>query len=306
VTETIEDGEIVGEEIALREEATPTLFHTNDPVQVLERATAVAVPLAEVVRKQGLVTNIKGREHVRVEGWTLLGSMLGVFPVCVWTRELDKGWEARVEARTRDGAVVGAAEAMCTTDEGTWKNRDSYALRSMAQTRATSKALRQPLGFVMQLAGFEATPAEEMPSGAAESHAEAIREPAPPPEPDPKAEARKAASRLQRMRVKIEKLCQDADKGRNDQRIERAVKAGEEPQLLPPGTTWNELLRVITWRHDLPDDPDALAAGEAGDYGADWETLSEPGVEWLGKELKDYIDSGAAMGTFFDHCTVRF
>jgi hypothetical protein len=33
----------------------------------------------------------------------------------------------------------------------------------MAQTRATSKALRQPLGFVMQLAGFNPTPAEEMP-----------------------------------------------------------------------------------------------------------------------------------------------
>ena len=46
-------------------------------------------------------------------------------------------------------------------DEG--KPRDDYALRSMAQTRATSKALRQPLGFVMSLAGFDPTPAEEMP-----------------------------------------------------------------------------------------------------------------------------------------------
>ena len=33
----------------------------------------------------------------------------------------------------------------------------------MAQTRATSKALRQPLGFIVQLAGFDPTPAEEMP-----------------------------------------------------------------------------------------------------------------------------------------------
>jgi hypothetical protein len=32
----------------------------------------------------------------------------------------------------------------------------------MAQTRAVSKALRLPLGFVMQLAGFNPTPAEEM------------------------------------------------------------------------------------------------------------------------------------------------
>jgi hypothetical protein len=34
----------------------------------------------------------------------------------------------------------------------------------MSQTRATSKVLRQPLGFVMHLAGFDATPAEEMPA----------------------------------------------------------------------------------------------------------------------------------------------
>jgi hypothetical protein len=124
-----------------------------------------------VVRKQNLASNIQGREYVQVEGWTLLGSLLGVFPVCEWTRPIDGGgWEARVEARTRDGAVVGAAEAQCSRAEKEWgpnptkgRMRDDYALRSMAQTRATSKALRQPLGFVMKLAGFEATPAEEMP-----------------------------------------------------------------------------------------------------------------------------------------------
>ena len=35
----------------------------------------------------------------------------------------------------------------------------------MAQTRATSKALRLTLGFVMELAGFDATPADEIPRG---------------------------------------------------------------------------------------------------------------------------------------------
>lgn len=159
----------MSEEIAVAEWEEPaqavTLFGTNDPGKVIEAATAAAKPLADVVRKQKLTATISGREHVRVEGWTLLGSMLGVFPVCVWTRKLDDGWEARVEARTRAGEVVGAAEAECLRSERTWKDRDDYALRSMAQTRATSKALRQPLGFVMQLAGFDATPAEEMPQG---------------------------------------------------------------------------------------------------------------------------------------------
>jgi len=140
------------------------LFRTEDPVEIIRRASETAAALSDVLRKQKLTTNIQGREHVRVEGWTLLGTMLGVFPVCEWTRPLDggSGWEARVVARTLAGQEVGAAEAQCSRSENTWKNRDDYALRSMAQTRATSKALRQPLGFVVSLAGFEATPAEEM------------------------------------------------------------------------------------------------------------------------------------------------
>jgi hypothetical protein len=157
-------------ELVVRDEAIApaTLFGTDDPSAILTRQTDLARTLAEVVRKQNLIVKIGQGEHVRVEGWTFLGSLLGVFPVVEWTREVVRdeqivGWEARVEARTRSGEVVGAGEAECLRSENTWKNRDDYALRSMAQTRAVSKALRMPLGFVMQLAGFNPTPAEEMP-----------------------------------------------------------------------------------------------------------------------------------------------
>ena len=156
--------EEIGTDLVVHDAPPPTLFKTDDPVEVLERASRVADALKGVIQKQGLVSNIQGREHVRVEGWTTLGSMLGVVPVVVWTRRTDDGWEARVEARTLDGRTVGAAEAMCSKSERTWKSRDDYALRSMAQTRATSKALRGPLGFVVTLAGYEATPAEEVPA----------------------------------------------------------------------------------------------------------------------------------------------
>lgn len=159
--------EDLGTELVHAQPAPANLFRTDDPVDVLERATRVAQALKSVIDKQGLVSRIQGREHVRVEGWTTLGSMLGVVPVVAWTRRSDdgEGWEARVEARTIGGQVVGAAEAMCTKREGKpWNSRPDYALRSMAQTRATSKALRGPLGFVVTLAGYEATPAEEMPA----------------------------------------------------------------------------------------------------------------------------------------------
>ena len=140
----------------------PSLFGTADPVEVVARASRVAAALKEVIKAQGLISKISGKEYPRCEAWTLLGTMLGVFPVLVWTRPVEGGWEARVEAKTRDGSVVGAAEAQCLKTERNWSSRDDFALRSMAQTRATAKALRMPLGFVMTLSGIEPTPAEEM------------------------------------------------------------------------------------------------------------------------------------------------
>lgn len=163
-TEAVVDAEVVeSTDLEVRAEDTAaTLFRTADPVRVLAEATRTADALADVLKSRNLTTNIQGKNHVQVEGWQTLGSMLGVTPVCVWTRSLGNGWEARVEARTLDGRIVGSAEAMCTRDERMWKNRDDYALRSMAQTRATSKALASPLRFVVTLAGYEGTPAEEM------------------------------------------------------------------------------------------------------------------------------------------------
>jgi len=198
----------IGQELELAHSSAVSLFGTNDPGEVLKRATATAKPLADVIKRQKLHKRIGDKEHVLVEGWTLLGSMLGVFPVCVWTKPLENGtgWEARVEARTRDGQLIGAAEAMCTRAESTWKGRDEYAIRSMAQTRATSKALRQPLGFVIQLAGFEPMPAEEAETTTAASAGDkkAADKPAARGQSTTKAGDRSAGERGSRARQKTE------------------------------------------------------------------------------------------------------
>lgn len=155
-----------------------TLFGSDDPAEVVKRATATSKALMEVVNGQRLSVSMQGKPYLLVEAWTLLGSMVGVFPVTAWTRPLKDGnrtvgWEARVEARTLGGSVVGSAESMCTRDEKTtkrdgtviqrWAEADEHALRSMAQTRAVSKALASPLRFIAVLAGFAGTPADEMP-----------------------------------------------------------------------------------------------------------------------------------------------
>jgi hypothetical protein len=174
-TDTV-DGELLPDVIDHSPTAPSTLFHTDDPDVALQRMSKVATALVGVIRDRKLVVSIRGREHLTAEAWTTLGGMLGVVPVVEWTRPLadGAGWEARVEARTLDGRVVGAAESMCTRSEQTWHDRDEFALRSMAQTRAIGRALRAPLGQIVRLAGYDPAGAEEIPAEPAEP------EPAPP------------------------------------------------------------------------------------------------------------------------------
>lgn len=148
--------------------AEPSSVALANPAGYVRQATRLATELAAVINAQKLYAPIGGRKYVTVEAWTLLANMLAVYPVVVWSRRIDQGeetegWEARVEVRNGRGDLIGAGEAMCTRQEKTWAPRDDYALRAMAQTRAISRALRNPLGFVVKLAGYEATPLEEMP-----------------------------------------------------------------------------------------------------------------------------------------------
>ncbi len=60
-----------------------------------------------------------------------------------------------------NGQVLTRASAECGHDNP-WKQRPHYARRSMAQTRATGKACRLAFSWIMSLAGYSATPYEEV------------------------------------------------------------------------------------------------------------------------------------------------
>lgn len=140
-------------------------IQANGPAEIVERASTIAKALADIIDRRGLYSVIGGRRYVRVEGWTTLGAMLGVLPREVETHPIDNGngYESVVElVRTSDGAVIGRGSAICTRDEPNWGNRPDYALRSMAITRATGKAFRLAFSWIVTLAGYEPTPAEEM------------------------------------------------------------------------------------------------------------------------------------------------
>jgi len=140
-----------------------TLFGTDDPVEVITKASRIATALKAVVKAKGLIANIKGKEYPVVEAWQTMAAMMSISAVCEWSRPISGGWEARVVLYNSQGKIIGSADAQCTKDEAGKKSWEDYALRSMSQTRATSKAYRSNLGFIMTLAGYQATPAEEMP-----------------------------------------------------------------------------------------------------------------------------------------------
>ena len=143
-------------------------------------ATNVANTLAPVVREQGLVvkglnSRDKDKEYVMVEGWEVLGTFLGITPVTTTIAELknDKGRVVGYRARGTlyqnaivendvivGGTIIARAEAQANRDGF---QRDLFAIESMAQTRALGKAYRMGLGWIMKLAGFEGTFAEDMP-----------------------------------------------------------------------------------------------------------------------------------------------
>lgn len=124
----------------------------------------MATILKNHIVKNKLYAEIAGKNYVMVEGWQFAGGLMGLFPKVAKIEDLGGGkWLAKVEIiDRRDGAVISVGFALCSKAEMKKKTFDEYAILSMAQTRAIGKAYRNLLGWVMKLAGYEGTPAEEI------------------------------------------------------------------------------------------------------------------------------------------------
>lgn len=135
----------------------------GDPDKQLEFAHKAAKTLMTWVSQKPKKVMIRGEQYLEFGDWQILGRFYGATVGIEWTKPIDKGWEARATV-LRNAEVISSAEAMCTREEKNWKDRDEFMLKSMAQTRASAKALRQAFGWVAELAGMKSTPAEEMDS----------------------------------------------------------------------------------------------------------------------------------------------
>lgn len=140
----------------------------GDPEKQLEFAQKAAKALMSVVNQKPKKVIIGGKTYIEYGDWQTLARFFGSTVGVEWTKPYEEegkkiGWEARAIVY-RDGQVISSAEAMCTIKDKNWGSRDDFQRRSMAQTRASSKALRNAFGWVAELAGYSSTPAEEMDS----------------------------------------------------------------------------------------------------------------------------------------------
>jgi len=153
---------------------SPLLKGQDDPEHALKLAQKYTKVLVSIIDNQKddkgrptLYSIIQGRKYIRVEGWTALAGMVGVFPHTVYAKRLERGayetaYEAMVELKNINGQIIASAEAFCSNQETGKKDNPEYAIKSMAITRATGKACRLAFSWIVALAGYETTPAEEM------------------------------------------------------------------------------------------------------------------------------------------------
>lgn len=145
----------------------PSLALQRAPEVVLEEASRAALALRNVIESKPSKCVINGKTFLQFEDWQTLGRFYGVTAAARTTTLVEegrvRGYEAHADAiLVSTGVVISSAQAMCLDNESKWADKPIFQLRSMAQTRACAKALRNVLAWVVVMAGYNPTPAEEV------------------------------------------------------------------------------------------------------------------------------------------------
>lgn len=171
------------------------------PEDVLVEAQQAAAALQKRIAGKLKPIKLNGEQYIENDDWQMLAHFFGYAPKIESTEFVDyagvQGFKAvAVLLNEHTGAIVGRGEALCLDEEENWGERTKYEWRdvvdgrgqkiweggkcrrekvavgtvdtplfqlaSMAQTRACNKAMSNKLKWVVSLAGYATTPAEDM------------------------------------------------------------------------------------------------------------------------------------------------
>lgn len=136
--------------------------------EMLKGASWMAKELKTIIEANDLAKNLGGKKkHLELEAWTTVARIQNEQPHSKFVRcfedsKKNEVVEAHAWVTDASGKIVSEADAMCSTEERNWAGKPLYARVSMAQTRAMSKALRLRHSWIMVMAGYSPTPADEM------------------------------------------------------------------------------------------------------------------------------------------------
>lgn len=109
-----------------------------------------------------------GKDYPHIEAYQFVAACFGCSPIIRDTQALyndergEVGMYAAAYLIDSANLTVSTGFATCMRSEPDWAIAPSFQVRSMAQTRASGKALRNKFAYVMVMAGLQGTPAEEM------------------------------------------------------------------------------------------------------------------------------------------------
>lgn len=153
------------------EKKPPKLYQTLS----MAKAKKVANELMRFVKTNNLSVNIAGKDYLLTEAWQFVGeTQMGLTQVVTECEKIqtedpkEVKYRAVVEVFNNQGTVISRGFAFCSSNERKKKGFEEYAVASMAQTRAIGKAYRNILAWIVRMAGYEATPVEEMDKDAME------------------------------------------------------------------------------------------------------------------------------------------
>jgi len=159
------EDEMSDEAIAVYEGVTQDLAITREPGMVLAEAQKAAKALTDVISKKKKPVIFGGEQYIEYEDWLTVARFYGITVRADDAVPFElggiNGFKASARAFHFD-KEISSAVAYCMRDEPNWEKKPIFQLASMSQTRACAKTLRNVLAWVVVLAGYKPTPAEEM------------------------------------------------------------------------------------------------------------------------------------------------
>ena len=142
---------------------------------------ALAQELERFINENKLFSLISGKRFVNVEAWQYAGNRLGLSARVVEaineSSETHTAYFCTCEiVHVESGTIVGKGHGVCENSEQGKKFYGRYAILGMAESRSVSRAYRNTIAFLIRLAGFEPTPAEEMDTFAEQSETDQVKQ----------------------------------------------------------------------------------------------------------------------------------